>query len=52
METHLIKDLAVHVGQIVLLARILNDGNWKWLSIPKGQSPEYNANPKKERNPG
>jgi hypothetical protein len=44
--------VSYHVGQIVLLARILNDGNWKWLSIPKGQSREYNANPKKERNPG
>lgn len=44
--------VAYHVGQIVLLARILNDGNWKWLSIPKGQSGEYNMNPTKERSPG
>lgn len=44
--------VAYHVGQIVLLARILNDGNWKWLSIPKGQSGEYNMNPTKERKPG
>lgn len=36
--------VSYHVGQIVLLARILNDGNWVSLSIPKGQSSQYNAN--------
>lgn len=44
--------ISYHVGQIVLLARILNDGNWQSLSIPKGQSQEYNINPTKERKPG
>ena len=44
--------VSYHVGQIVLLARILNDGNWKWISIPKGQSREYNMNPSKEKKPG
>lgn len=44
--------VSYHVGQIVLLARILNDGNWQWISIPKGQSREYNMNPSKERKPG
>src|SRR5436853_2474023 len=33
---------AYHVGQIVLLARILNEGNWQWISIPKGKSQEFN----------
>ncbi len=44
--------VSYHVGQIVLLARILNDGNWQWLSIPKGRSREYNVNPAKEKKPG
>jgi hypothetical protein len=44
--------VSYHVGQIVLLARILNKGDWQWLSIPKGQSREYNMNPTKERSPG
>jgi hypothetical protein len=33
---------AYHVGQIVYLARLTNDGNWKSLTIPKGNSNEYN----------
>jgi uncharacterized damage-inducible protein DinB len=33
---------AYHVGQIVLLARILNEGNWQWISVPKGKSQEFN----------
>jgi len=44
--------VSYHVGQIVLLARILNDGNWKWISIPKGKSREYKMNPTKEKKPG
>ena len=44
--------VSYHVGQIVLLARILNDGNWQWISITKGQSREYNMNPTKEKKPG
>ncbi len=31
---------AYHVGQIVFLAKILLDSNWKSLSIPKGQSTD------------
>ena len=42
---------AQHVGQIVLLARILTAGNWKSISIPRGKSREYNINPTKERKP-
>ena len=43
--------VSYHVGQIVLLARILNDGNWDWISIPKGQSRQYNTNPTMEKKP-
>ncbi|MEN3330860.1 MAG: hypothetical protein V7641_225 [Blastocatellia bacterium] len=42
---------AYHVGQIVLLARILNAGNWQWISVPKGKSQEYNLNPTMEKKP-
>ncbi|MEX2317257.1 MAG: DUF1572 family protein [Pirellulales bacterium] len=31
-----------HVGQIVLIARILAEDNWRVLSIPRGQSRQYN----------
>lgn len=46
-----IAHLAYHVGQIVLLARFFNDGNWQWISIPKGQSQAYNRNPTREKRP-
>lgn len=42
---------AMHVGQIVLLARILADQEWRWITIPKGQSQQYNANPTLEKGP-
>jgi len=42
---------ASHVGQIVLLARIDAAGQWKTLSIPKGQSSQYNQNPTLEKGP-
>jgi hypothetical protein len=43
--------MATHVGQIVLLARILATDEWQWISIPKGKSKEYNDNPTKEKQP-
>lgn len=43
--------VSYHVGQIVLLARIFSGGNWDWITIPKGQSREYNANPTMEKKP-
>lgn len=43
--------MSYHVGQIVLLARILTDSEWEWISIPKGESESYNANPTKEKRP-
>jgi hypothetical protein len=42
---------ASHVGQIVLLARIVATDDWKWISIPKGGSKEYNQNPTMEKLP-
>lgn len=35
-----------HVGQIVLLAKHFAGENWKSLSIPKGQSADFNKAPK------
>jgi hypothetical protein len=33
---------AYHVGQIVYLARLFNEGDWTSLTIPKGNSATYN----------
>ncbi len=44
--------VSYHVGQIVLLARMLNNREWKWISIPKGKSREYNMSPTMEKKPG
>jgi uncharacterized damage-inducible protein DinB len=38
-----------HVGQIVFLARSLRGKRWEWLSIPPGQSDEYNRNLTREK---
>lgn len=44
--------LAYHVGQIVLIARLLAPkGAWESLSIPPGGSVSYNAAPTKEKKP-
>jgi len=40
---------AYHVGQIVYVARASRGGNWRWLSIPPGQSAEYNRRPTREK---
>jgi hypothetical protein len=32
---------AYHVGQIVLLARHIKGANWKYLTIPRGQSEQF-----------
>ncbi len=42
---------ASHVGQIILLARILAGNEWKTLSIPRGQSEQYNLRPTFEKGP-
>ena len=38
-----------HVGQIVYIAHAFAGKNWKYLSIPPGQSASYNANPVLEK---
>ena len=34
---------AYHVGQIVLLAKALCGEEWQWMSIPPGESAQFNA---------
>ncbi|MEP6729537.1 MAG: DUF1572 family protein [bacterium] len=43
--------VAYHVGQLVLIARLTADTPWQWISIPKGDSIAYNADPKYEKGP-
>jgi hypothetical protein len=43
--------VALHVGQILLIARAARGGDWKFLSIPPGQSETYNRAPTLERPP-
>jgi len=38
-----------HVGQIVHVARGLRGSDWRFLSIPPGQSEQYNARPTLEK---
>ena len=38
-----------HVGQITFLGKMLRRSEWKYLSIPPGQTTAYNANPTRER---
>jgi len=40
-----------HVGQLVLLARQDAESPWRWISIPKGASREYNTKPNLEKGP-
>jgi len=42
---------AMHTGQIILLAKIEAGDRWNTLSIPKGQSAQYNLNPTLEKRP-
>lgn len=34
--------LSYHAGQIALLARMVHDGEWHWLTIPPGGSAQHN----------
>ena len=40
---------SMHVGQIILLARMYATNEWSTLSIPKGKSADYNRNPVHEK---
>jgi len=41
--------VSYHVGQMVYQARGLKAGDWRWLSIPPGQSDQYNVRPTMEK---
>lgn len=34
--------LSYHVGQVVVIARLVHDGDWRWLTIPPGGSAQHN----------
>jgi uncharacterized damage-inducible protein DinB len=38
---------SMHVGQIVYLAKMMRNQDWKSLSIPRGQSEQFNASLRK-----
>ncbi len=38
-----------HVGQIIFLAKHLRGAEWKSLSIPRGQSEQFNEQKRRER---
>ncbi len=38
-----------HVGQIVFLAKHFSGASWNYLTIPPGQSQQYNQNPTREK---
>lgn len=40
---------AYHVGQIVFLGKMWREAEWRCLSIPRGASRAYNANPRNEK---
>ena len=45
----LLAHASYHVGQIVYVAKAFRGPDWKYLSIPPGQSDAYNSNPVRER---
>jgi hypothetical protein len=47
----LLPHTSYHVGQIVYLAKAFRGAEWNCLSIPLGQSQEYNRNPSHEKPP-
>jgi hypothetical protein len=43
--------ISYHVGQIVFMAKTMRGAAWEYLSIPPGQSAEYNRRPDREKAP-
>ncbi len=43
--------VAYHVGQIVFIAKAIRGADWEYLSIPPGESAEYDRNPVLEKKP-
>ncbi len=44
--------VSYHVGQIVYITRSLRGDSWRFLSIPPGESEQYNLNPTREKRTG
>ena len=40
--TRSVTHLSYHVGQIAMIARMVHDGPWQWLTIPPGESKQHN----------
>ena len=40
--TRSVTHLTYHVGQIAMIARMVHDGDWKWLTIAPGSSAKHN----------
>lgn len=40
--TRSVSHLTYHVGQIVMVARMVHDGEWRWLTITPGLSADHN----------
>ena len=40
--TRSITHLTYHIGQIAMVARMVHDGEWSWLTIAPGQSAQHN----------
>lgn len=40
--TRAVTHLTYHVGQIAMVARMVHDGEWRWLTIPPGESARHN----------
>ena len=41
--TRSVTHLSYHVGQIAMIARMVHVGDWRWLTIPPGDSQLHNA---------
>jgi len=41
--------VSYHVGQMVSLGRVLCSGDWRWLTIPKGKSEDFNQKMAREK---
>lgn len=40
--TRSVTHVTYHVGQIVMIARMVHEGPWQWVTISPGQSDQYN----------
>jgi hypothetical protein len=43
--------VSYHVGQIVFIAKVIRGADWEYLSIPPGESSDYNEDPTREKGP-